>query len=360
MTLKKKLITIGLEYKGTKNALDGCFNDANMIEKVFGDIYDFKADEILSIRDDKIKQGSRQHILSSLDQAKSEKLDFLVFYYAGHGIQVTDYEGDEAITYEKNNKKFDYYNKGSSTDSALVTNEGNRTSKILDDELRTKISEFDSKTKILCIFDACHSGTIMDLTYVNILKKSRYYKEDEVVSRDISYLINRTKFYEYLPVAYKQENMGPTVICISAGRDYQYVYEKSLGGHTQGHFTYTLCTQVLRKVELDKVPLGDLIIIVGMIINNKKQIPMMSCSKPIDISNSYVDEVPLNVKLTSEDHYKVGSNDPVKKNFLSSLLLLLSRNENKSILKYFNSKMLFYTCVPSLLLFFVCYFYLKF
>ena len=80
MVLKKVCITIGLEYPGTSNALFGCYNDADLIEKTMKDIYNFKDSEIISIRDKEENFNSgKNDILDILNRISKESYDFIVF-----------------------------------------------------------------------------------------------------------------------------------------------------------------------------------------------------------------------------------------------------------------------------------------
>lgn len=343
--VKQLAIVIGLEYPGSANGLDGCYNDANLIEETIKEVYQFKSNEIISIRDNENKRGiyngSKQNIIAQFNKATELDLEFLFIYVASHGIQTNDYNNDENKLVEKNKKKFNYYNTGKSInklDSAIVTSEKFGTSKLLDDEIRALFKIFSSKTTIMAVFDCCHSGTICDVNFINILnKKNKRNIDEDIDDSDLNNLIRKTNRFEFIPTKYKQDELDANVIVISAARDKQFSYELPKGGQIHGHFTYTLCN-IFTSIELEKISLGKIVILIGMKLNNKKQIPVLSSSKPIDVYNTFIFKPPFKMEHTEIKFYTEGSNEnpPKNKGFLSALLDLLSRNEDEDIKQYFN------------------------
>lgn len=78
--------------------------------------------------------------------------DWFIFFYAGHGVNVVDCDGDEADGF----------------DEAFVTpsNDGKLLDKavLLDDDFAKALDvSIPLETRILCICDCCHSGTIVDI-----------------------------------------------------------------------------------------------------------------------------------------------------------------------------------------------------
>jgi len=123
-------------------------NDAQLMRTVLEEQFGFPAETLTMLTNE---QATREAMLTALDAlvAATQPDDIVVFYYAGHGSQMTDREGDEA----------------SGLDNTLmpVDSEGwsgmNRD--ITDDELHLRLLALGAKTAFTTlIVDACHSATI--------------------------------------------------------------------------------------------------------------------------------------------------------------------------------------------------------
>jgi hypothetical protein len=95
------------------------------------------------------------NILSSkINLCNKNKIDNLIFYFAGHGVQIKDTNNDEQ----------------DGLDETILT--GDRQY-LKDDEFRNLLSTLkNNKSNALFIFDCCHSGSILDLPKVVIGKDS--------------------------------------------------------------------------------------------------------------------------------------------------------------------------------------------
>ena len=74
--------------------LKGCVNDARLMAGVLKDRFGFPEDHVTVLEE---AEATRAGILAALD-ALAERAgtdDIVVLYYAGHGSQITDLEGDE-------------------------------------------------------------------------------------------------------------------------------------------------------------------------------------------------------------------------------------------------------------------------
>lgn len=78
-----------------------------------------------------------------------EDLDFVVIHYSGHGSYMRDRNGDER----------------DGRDECLVPSDCDTNGFLSDDYLNSVFTRFNPKTRVLCIFDSCHSGTVGDLKY---------------------------------------------------------------------------------------------------------------------------------------------------------------------------------------------------
>ena len=157
----KKAVLIGLNYAGTSVALKGCINDANTMKYT---LKDFGYTDVKVLTDNNITK--EHNILEILDDLIESKTDIMYFQYSGHGVQKYDMDGDE-----KDN-----------LDEALYSVNGTI---ITDDQINKSIEKVSSKSVLIMVIDACHSGTIVDLPYQligdNIIKVNDKIVEANVI-----------------------------------------------------------------------------------------------------------------------------------------------------------------------------------
>lgn len=145
----KKALLIGINYEHTSNELHGCINDVMHMEyflsqRGFSDI---------TVMTDKTQDRSliptKSNIITNIRNLTTCKPgDTLFFHYSGHGGSVVD----------KNNDEED------GRDETIYTLDDQC---IIDDDLRKMlVDELPKDVKLICLFDSCHSGTILDLRYV--------------------------------------------------------------------------------------------------------------------------------------------------------------------------------------------------
>lgn len=128
----KYALLIGINYIGTPNELHGCHQDVD-------DVYAYLSTKgykmtVLKDADHPTRENIILNIKKIVSQCKPE--DTLVFWYSGHG------------TYIKGNER-------DGRDECLCATDGI----ITDNELRPLFRG----CKIRAVFDACHSGSILDL-----------------------------------------------------------------------------------------------------------------------------------------------------------------------------------------------------
>lgn len=152
MAWKGKALLFGLNYlQSEEGRLNGCINDVtNMAQylrtqlRIPCDVY----------TDDKSPQdttllGMTTRLYELALQSWSEYLDFVWIHYSGHGSYVADNSRDEL----------------DGQDECLVPTDYAKNGVLLDDTLNNILKQFNPKTKVICIFDCCHSGTIADVKY---------------------------------------------------------------------------------------------------------------------------------------------------------------------------------------------------
>lgn len=167
--MKSRALLVGLNYNNTPCKLNGCINDVKNLK-------DWLEKSILGINikvvTDDTKAVRGIDIVSSLNelalQSYKEKLDLIVFHYSGHGSYIRDTMGDEI----------------DGTDECLVPSDYMTAGLITDDYINIILKNINPITKVVCIFDCCHSGTIADLQY-RYLSKSEFKMESKNVMRPV-------------------------------------------------------------------------------------------------------------------------------------------------------------------------------
>lgn len=160
----KKALLIGINYLNTPYALSGCIDDTTRMKDLLSS-HGFNDFKILT--DLTSTKPTKTNILNELKNLiiNAKSGDVLFFYYSGHG----------SYTYDRNNDETD------GRDEMLVSSD---LQAVLDDELKTILQNHLSREiTIICMFDSCHSGTMLDLKY-NYLDSNNYdnYSENNKVS----------------------------------------------------------------------------------------------------------------------------------------------------------------------------------
>lgn len=156
--MRNKALLVGINYKGTTNALAGCANDVLDLEAILQQ-NGFAPKDIIKMSDDipDALYPDKSGILAQLNKLVDEATngDTIIFQYSGHGSQTPDSQIspdeedglDELICPISRSKKIET---------------------IEDDELKRIFNKLITKKnqgmKINCLFiaDCCHSGTIVD------------------------------------------------------------------------------------------------------------------------------------------------------------------------------------------------------
>lgn len=154
---RKRALLFGLNYPLDASArLNGCCNDVRNMSKFLTTTCGFKPAHIDAIVDEDIRNApkvSRDGIVDALYNlcisSWKDDLELAVFHYSGHGSQTRDLNGDEKDGMDEGIVPMDYLVKGL----------------ILDEFLLGVFLKFNPKTKVICIFDCCHSGSMLDLPY---------------------------------------------------------------------------------------------------------------------------------------------------------------------------------------------------
>lgn len=156
-----KGLLVGINYRGTRNQLGGCINDALAVQKLITSNY--PSADLQLLTDDTPEKPTRDNILNKLKQlvANAKAGDTLIFDYSGHGSQVPDIHGDEEDGLDETICPIDFMTR------RVINYKGQRItldSQITDDEINEIISDVPHGARFLMLADSCHSGTIGDLS----------------------------------------------------------------------------------------------------------------------------------------------------------------------------------------------------
>lgn len=153
----KKALLIGINYTNTPYQLNGCIDDVNRMSEFLKDFNDIKI-----LNDLTQTKPTKVNILNEFKNLliNSNSDDLLFFYFSGHGSYI----------YDKNNDEQD------KKDEMIIGCDFNQ---VIDDELKSTLINYLKKdVTIFCLFDSCHSGTMLDLKYT-YLDTNNYDKYSE-------------------------------------------------------------------------------------------------------------------------------------------------------------------------------------
>lgn len=150
--VKGKALLFGLNYAHIPSStLNGCHNDVrNMstyLEQTLKLPCQVYTDDVH--RTETSAQGIVSKLYELAVQSFKENLEFVYIHYSGHGSYIRDRSGDEL----------------DGQDEALVPSDYQTAGLISDDVLQSVFQHFNPATRVVCVFDCCHSGTIGDVKY---------------------------------------------------------------------------------------------------------------------------------------------------------------------------------------------------
>ncbi|KAF8997281.1 peptidase C14, caspase catalytic [Cyathus striatus] len=153
-TGRKKGVCIGINYDGQSRELKGCVNDARHMRDYLVEYHGFQKHDILLLTDEGGIMPTRKNMIDAMKWlvGSAKKHDSLFLHYSGHGGQVPDDTGRE--------------NDG--MDEAIYPVDYKQTKEIIDNELHKILVEpLPPGCRLTAVFDACHSGTVLDLPYLH-------------------------------------------------------------------------------------------------------------------------------------------------------------------------------------------------
>lgn len=148
-----KGLLFGLNYKAHPDAaLRGCINDVMSVRQMLERL-DFNDIKLYTDEDDHLmttSTGIVQEINNLAIECCKTHVDVVWIHFSGHGTRKRDWSNDEHDGY----------------DECIVPSNFTTGGLINDDIIKACLRNFPENTKVIAIFDCCHSGTIGDLKYL--------------------------------------------------------------------------------------------------------------------------------------------------------------------------------------------------
>jgi hypothetical protein len=239
----KLALLIGINYTGTNNQLNGCINDVNNIKNYLITTRGYLEEHITILTDNTVIKPSRNNILLAIDtliEKSQENLETdckeLFFHYSGHGTFINDTDNNEQ----------------DGNDECIVGCDNNV---IVDDELYTRFVSRVGNIKTICIIDACHSGSALDLPY------------------EYNFTLHKWKLISNVPV-------NTNVLLISGCKDSEVSMDAFIDQKYQGALTNAFL-HAIKKCKSDNLFEFVSFIRRYLKVNRYNQTPQLSCTKEL-------------------------------------------------------------------------------
>lgn len=151
--MDKYALLIGINYRGTPSELKGCENDIDAVKAHLIKDRGYLEENIKILtektEDKPTEKTIRMELGNLIFKSIYKNATELWLHYSGHGSFTRDLDGDERDRRDECIVPLDY------KDSGMIT----------DDSLSTYAGSIPETCRMFCIFDCCHSGTILDLKW---------------------------------------------------------------------------------------------------------------------------------------------------------------------------------------------------
>jgi hypothetical protein len=153
--MQSKAILFGINYNRMpegEGRLRGCVNDVRAMARFLSEKAGFEVIKVYTDEDTPAQVGAQaifHKLLRLAIDSYRYNLEKVWIHFSGHGGSIHDRGGDE------------YDGK----DECLLPEDFDRTGVITDDLIKKILQRFNPSTRVTCVFDCCHSGTICDLAY---------------------------------------------------------------------------------------------------------------------------------------------------------------------------------------------------
>jgi len=149
----KRAVLVGINYVGLPGQLSACHYDVKKVKEYLITELGFEEKNmIILMDDDHHTRPTKYAILTAYRRLVEESKagDTVYCHFSGHGSRVVDTNGDEDDGYDETLIPVDFYRAGQIVD---------------DDLLKLFVKPMAKGVLMTCMFDCCHSGTVLDLPY---------------------------------------------------------------------------------------------------------------------------------------------------------------------------------------------------
>lgn len=159
-TGKRGALLIGVNYGQCSPyaRLNGCINDVKNMSTLLLSTGKFESKDITICSDDTpagrastTMAGIKASLSNLARRSRSENWELAYVHFSGHGCQTRDLNRDET----------------DGLDECILPSDFEKSGLLTDDWLNTwAVSAMNPKTKLVVVFDSCHSGTALDLSQI--------------------------------------------------------------------------------------------------------------------------------------------------------------------------------------------------
>ena len=197
-TESKRALLFGINYVACHDSsvrLHGCCNDCDLIKNVLLK-KGFAEDKILVAKDEESlsktsKEGILDELYTLMNLTWKENLKEVVLHFSGHGKMFNRSMGNMDMEI-----------------NTIIPWDFQKSGVIPDNKIHRILAQANPDTKIICIFDCCHSGEMVNLPH-------KYFKSSEMT--DGSYASEDTQNHMYR----RQPKIQGEIITISACKNEQ-------------------------------------------------------------------------------------------------------------------------------------------
>lgn len=253
-------LLIGLNYSYTNNRLYGCINDCIRMRHILATNYGFDTSNIVFMRDDIYNSShplypNKENIMreiTNLFALSKISANLLYFHFSGHGSSIRDRNSDERDGFDEFIVPADYFVNGA---------------KIIDDELLVLTRQVHPSVPCFMIFDACHSGTMLDLNW--------------------SYTFNKSTglFIKSAGTTTPSPERN-SIICISGCNDAEVSLDVFANGQYNGALSNGLYNVMVQVPAGKLISVGSLVVNIYnyLIKNSFRQNPIVTSQLPLNIN----------------------------------------------------------------------------
>jgi hypothetical protein len=277
----KRALLVGINYRGSSSELKGCINDINNIYNFLINNCGFCKENIHVLTDDSQTKPTKVNIENELKWLVNNTIEYdtCVFYYSGHGAQLSDTNGDEIDGLDEVLVPIDYFTRGVIKDDWIFGE---------------VISKVKKNVDLWMFTDCCHSGSMIDLKYT--FSSLCALKDTEKVPNVYQSGDWTNKFGLTL---HKGPDVVGNIYAFSGCQDREKSVDAYLNNQSQGAFTNCLLETLNRciiempdktKRYNNSLKLTDILKEVNCrldIKGYKSQNPQLSVSKTTDLERNF-------------------------------------------------------------------------